>query len=292
MNKYKKYCPNVFVAECTEKHEKGETIIVETKYGKENEHIIHNLIGYAGTKENQTFCYSITRADGFNNQERAKNRAERLKSWAYSAEAKSDSYYNKSNKDKDFLSLGEPIKAGHHSERRHKKMFEDAHKNMGKSIDFQHKADDHLHKAKHWERLADKIDLSMPESMDFYPEQLKEAKEYHSFLKDNPEARPHSMALTYAKNTVNELERKVKLSIKLWGDNPEPEEEKKPEPPKNRFDDFDGLFFAFNNSQFSEGMKKIGLNPDDTDKILSIGAGGYIAKNRKEEFHQIMKGLK
>lgn len=40
MNTYRKYCPNVFVAQCTEKHEKGDTIMVETKYGKENECIV------------------------------------------------------------------------------------------------------------------------------------------------------------------------------------------------------------------------------------------------------------
>ena len=44
MNTYSKYCPNVYLAKCTEAHEKGEVIIVTTKYGKENESIIHNLI--------------------------------------------------------------------------------------------------------------------------------------------------------------------------------------------------------------------------------------------------------
>ena len=42
---YAKYAPNVFLAKCTEPHEKGETILVETKYGKENECIVFNLIG-------------------------------------------------------------------------------------------------------------------------------------------------------------------------------------------------------------------------------------------------------
>lgn len=32
MNTYKKYCPNVFVAQCEEKHGKGDTIILHTKY--------------------------------------------------------------------------------------------------------------------------------------------------------------------------------------------------------------------------------------------------------------------
>ena len=35
MNTYYKFAPNVFLAKCDEKHEKGETIEVTTKYGKE-----------------------------------------------------------------------------------------------------------------------------------------------------------------------------------------------------------------------------------------------------------------
>lgn len=68
MNNYKKYCPNVFVAQCEEKHEKGDTIIVETKYGKKNECVVHNFVGYTGTKENPMYCYSIT-AQSFDKKE-------------------------------------------------------------------------------------------------------------------------------------------------------------------------------------------------------------------------------
>lgn len=39
------------------------------------------------------------------------------------------------------------------------------------------------------------------------------------------------------------------------------------------------MFFAFSNNQFVEGMVKLGLDPSDTDKIYSIGAGGYIRKS-------------
>lgn len=38
------------------------------------------------------------------------------------------------------------------------------------------------------------------------------------------------------------------------------------------------LGFAFSNKQFEEMMEKWGLSPADTDKICSIGAGGYIQK--------------
>lgn len=121
MNTYYKFAPNVFLAKCDEKHEKGETIEVTTKYGKENECIVFNLI----YERDGFYYYSIVRADGFNVQEWAKQRAERRHEWATSAVQKSCEYYNKSNKDKDFLSLGEPIKVGHHSEKRHRKALLD-----------------------------------------------------------------------------------------------------------------------------------------------------------------------
>ena len=44
MNTYHKFVPNVFLAKCEEKHEKGDEILVTTKYGKENECIVFNLI--------------------------------------------------------------------------------------------------------------------------------------------------------------------------------------------------------------------------------------------------------
>jgi hypothetical protein len=36
------------------------------------------------------------------------------------------------------------------------------------------------------------------------------------------------------------------------------------------------MFFAFDKKQFEEGMKKLGLEPSETNKIVSVGAGGYL----------------
>lgn len=52
---------------------------------------------------------------------------------------------------------------------------------------------------------------------------------------------------------------------------------------------FEGVFFAFNNEQFAEGIKKIGLAPDDTSKIYSIGSGGYILKTRSQAFSEMFR---
>lgn len=58
---------------------------------------------------------------------------------------------------------------------------------------------------------------------------------------------------------------------------------------KKEFDGFEGIFFAFSNKQFEEGMQKVGLFPTDTTKIYSIGAGGYIRKDKAADFHALME---
>lgn len=213
MNIYHKFCPNVFLAKCDEKHEKGEVIEVTTKYGRENESIVFNLI----FEKDGFYYYSIVRADGFNVQEWAKQRAERRREWAASANRNSKEYFEKSNKDRDFLSLGEPIKVGHHSEKRHRKMIEYAWNNTGKAVAFSDKAAEHERVAKYWEKRAETINLSMPESIDFYEHKLEQAKEYHEGVKSGKYPREHAYTLTYTKKEVNELQKKYELAKKLWG---------------------------------------------------------------------------
>ncbi len=212
MNIYRKYCPNVFVAQCEEKHQKGDTITIETRYGKENEHIVHNLV----REKDGLFFYSITRADGFNNQERAKRRVERLNGWVDSAEKRSDEWRDKSNEGADFLLLGEPIKIGHHSEKRHRALIERNWNRMSNAVNEQKKAEAYKERAEYWESMANKIDLSMPESLEFFKIQLEEAKEYHKGLKDGTIKREHSFSLTYAKKRVNDLKKKCEIAVILW----------------------------------------------------------------------------
>ena len=49
------------------------------------------------------------------------------------------------------------------------------------------------------------------------------------------------------------------------------------------------MFFAFSNEQFNEGMKKLGLKESETNKLLSIGAGGYIRKSDIRQFNRIFE---
>jgi len=212
MNTYAKYCPNVFVAKCTEEHEKGEVIPLTTKYGKENECIVFNLIA----QKDGFFYYSIVRADGFNVQEYAKRKAERHERAAATADAKSTAYYEASKEGRAFLSLGEPIKVGHHSEGRHRALIQRNWDRMGKSVEFTKLAEERKDKAEYWERLTNKVDLSMPESIEYFEHKLEKAKERHEGLKNGTIQREHSFSLTYANKEVKDLEDKVKTAYKLW----------------------------------------------------------------------------
>lgn len=213
MNTYSKFAPNVFLAKCAETHEKGEIIDVQTKYGKQNESIVFNLI----YEKDGFFFYSIIRADGFNAQERAAAKADRYSGYAANAEKRSNQYYEASNEGKDFLSLGEPIKVGHHSEKRHRALIDRNWNRMGKSVAEGEKAGEYNSKADYWEGKTKDINISMPESLEYFEYKLEKAKEYHEGLKSGKYPREHSFSLTYAKKSVNELEKSLQLATRLWG---------------------------------------------------------------------------
>lgn len=213
MNTYKKYCANVFVAKCEEKQEKGDSITVTTKYGKENDHIVHNFLGE--TRDGH-FLYSITREDGYNCQERAKAKAERINGYAANANKRSDQFYEASKEGSDFLRLAEPIKIGHHSEKRHRALLDRNWKRMEKCVAESKKATEYERRAEYWESKAKEINLSMPESVEYFQFKLEQAQRTHKFYKDNPDKREHSYSLTYAKKNVNNIQKSLNIALKLW----------------------------------------------------------------------------
>src|SRR5690554_6342698 len=129
MNKFKKYCPNVWVAECDDQYEKGDIIELETKYGKIVECELYNLVSQTEDK----YYYSVVRLE---EKTYAERKAERYNNSAVNHEAKSKHYYEASQEGKEFLSLAEPIKIGHHSEKRHRALIERNYNRMRKSVEY------------------------------------------------------------------------------------------------------------------------------------------------------------
>lgn len=214
MNKFKKYAPNVWIAECDDQYEKGDIIQIETKHGKEVDCKVYNFLGYTGTKEEPKYCYSIVRIE---DQSYAEKKAEKYHNASIRTAKKQNEYFEKASEGKEFLSLGEPVKVGHHSEKRHRALIERNLKRIENGVALDAKIEEQQRKAEYWERKAKEITLGMPESLEFFKSNLEKAEKYHKGLKDGSIKREHSYSLTYAKKAVNDLKKKVDLAQKLWG---------------------------------------------------------------------------
>lgn len=212
---YVKYCPNVFVAKCEKEHQKGDIVEIETRSGKVHECEIWNFLGHS--RKDGKPLYSITRTDGTNKATIAARRAERRREWAEKAEERSTQYFQRSEDAVAGIVPGQPILVGHHSEKRHRAALDRSWNAMDKCVSESKKAEAHNEKAEYWERKAEDITLDMPESLEYFKEQLAKAEEYHAGVKSGKYPREHAFTLTYAKKRVNEMAEKVRIATKLWG---------------------------------------------------------------------------
>lgn len=211
MNKFKKYCLNVWVAECENEYKKGDIIQLETKYGKEVDCKVYNLI----SKKENLFYYSIVRIEA---QTYAERKKEKYENSVMRNQEKSTERYQASLEGHNFLSLGEPIHIGHSSESKHRALIERSNKRMEKSIEYADKAKKAENKAKYWDKKAQEINLSMPESIEYFKHKLEKATAYQKGLKDGSIEREHAYSLTYATKEVKESKKKVETANLLWGE--------------------------------------------------------------------------
>ena len=212
---YIKYCANVFLAKCEAQHKKGEIIIVQTNRGDLHECKVHNFI--CRTKDGG-YAYSVTRTDGTNTATIAARRADCRRDWAQKAEERSSQNFEKAESAVAGIVPGQPVLVGHHSESAHRAAIDSSWRAMGHSVEESEKAKSHLSKADYWDRKAEDITLDMPESLEYFKEQLERAIEYHQGVKSGKYPREHAYTLTYAKKAVNELQKKVEIAERLWGE--------------------------------------------------------------------------
>lgn len=199
----------MWVAECDEKHNKGEIITLETQYGKEVYCEIYNLVA----EKNNKFYYSIVRLEELSYAER---KADKYRNSQALHEAKSHEWHEKSQEGAEFLRLAEPIKIGHHSEHRHRALIERNWNRIGNAVKEEKIADERARKAEYWEAKAEEINLSMPESLEYFSKQLEKAKTRQQGLKNGTIKREHSYSLTYATKAVKDLTAKLEIAQKLW----------------------------------------------------------------------------
>lgn len=112
-----------------------------------------------------------------------------------------------------------------------------------------------------------------------YDKWLEDMKNEHfdelfDYLKDK------SDELEYYMGKLNENKK-----IKLEGSNKYKELRDKHQTEFNEFP----IKFAFSDEQFKKAMEELGLTENDTDKIVSIGASGFIRKSDVEKFNEMNK---
>lgn len=210
MDKFKKYCPNVWVAESEYEYDKGDVIELETKYGKIVECEVYNKV----LEKNNLFYYSIVRLE---DKTYAERKVEKYKNASMNNAKKSSEKISQAQEGAEFLSLGEPIKIGHHSEHRHRALTERNNSRMKKSMEYLEKAEEQSQKAKYWEEKANQITLAMPCSLEYFKEKLEDAIIYHKKLKSGEMPQAHAYSMSYASKEVRELKKKVKIAEALWG---------------------------------------------------------------------------
>ncbi len=53
-------------------------------------------------------------------------------------------------------------------------------------------------------------------------------------------------------------------------------------------ENFEGIFYAFTDKQFKEGLKKLNLSEGEENKLLKFGSGSFILKDRKKDLEDLL----
>lgn len=211
---FRKYTAGVYCLEAEQQFDHGDVVIVPTRRGKEVEVTIWK---HLFTKNGVSY-HSYIRCDGINSGERLQAKAEKHRERAAKASAQSDHYYEKSNEHRDFLSLGEPIKVGHHSEKRHRRIIEQANTNMGKSVEAANKASELLERAYGAEAASENIFIDTPECLPRLREKLERLTSIHEETKAQRKAGENISRYIISNRAANvrRVKKQLETAEKLW----------------------------------------------------------------------------
>lgn len=212
--KFRKYTAGVYCLEAEEQYKHGDVVTVPTRRGKEVEVTIWK---HLFTKNGVSY-HSYIRCDGINSGERLQHKAEKHRERSVKAAAESDRFYAKSNEHSGFLSLGEPIKVGHHSESRHRRIIEQANTNMGKCVAASNKASDLESRADGAEAASENIFIDTPECLPRLREKLDRLVAFQDDAKARRKAGddvPHFVTANNGAN-VRRVKKQLETAEKLW----------------------------------------------------------------------------
>jgi len=211
-NTFKKYTAGVYCMQSeSPDYQHGQSATITTKYGKEIEVTIWKKLF---TKNDQTF-YSVIRDDGLNRTEWKKRKAERAANAAQRQERIASDYYQRSQEGKDFLALAEPIKVGHHSEKRHRALIDRNWKRMGKSVEASDKAKQYESRAAELEHQAEReINLDTPKCLDLLCDKIARLEKQREDIKASGSY--ESWQLSNLGANIRRYRERLETAKKLW----------------------------------------------------------------------------
>lgn len=213
---FKKYSSGVY---CLETDQEGLThgseVSVTTRHGKEVDVVVWKFL----KSVNGRHYYSYVRADGHCAKEAKLRRAERFEKASERSQARSDYYYERGFKDAAFLALAEPIKVGHHSEKRHRKIIQEARDNADRAIAENKKAEDQKVRARGARNTADNIFMDHPDCLGQLQEKLETLTNERDGYKALNQAKRGTVPgykLTNIGARIRDTQRRLKTAEALW----------------------------------------------------------------------------
>lgn len=287
-NTFRKYTSGVYVMHSDEHgFQHGDQAVIETRHGNEVEVTVWKHIK---TVKDGGAIYSVIRNDGKTRKEWLRRKVERQENAAARQNRLSNEYYHKSQKDRDFLSLGEPVKVGHHSEKKHRKIIDDAWNNIGRSCMAQKKQERHEDKAAELEaRLNKEINIDTPESVELLEERVNDLEtrrdEIKKHNKENPDDKHPAFMLQNLGANIRRYKERLDDARLLW----DFEYVQAPKKVAKKVDidaliDQHGGFFAFNEEQLEQG-----LAGRDRNDFIHLGMGLVLPKETASEFKKELK---
>ncbi len=211
-----KVAPHIWGVRCYDLTKvEGDTYEAITKKGKPSTVV---LVRYLGQRKRFTGdIFNLFLIEQSKVRDIMQRKADRRKNRAESATNKADKLSDEGSalydSIKESLAFGQPnitdTSTGRAAKKRKEKAFDRIHNKWGQSQEMQEKAKNHLLKAEHFEYLMDNIFIDDDDALDMYQAALEKAKEYHAKMKSGEIERPHGMALQYAKNKINDIEKRI-----------------------------------------------------------------------------------
>ena len=87
---------------------------------------------------------------------------------------------------------------------------------MSKSVELADKAQAYRDRAAYWAGRTDIVNLSMPESIEYFEFKFEEALMTQEGMKNGTIPREHSFSLAYATKEVKNMRENLELANRLW----------------------------------------------------------------------------